>query len=73
MIKMSDHSIIKDQRPIPKQVFIDKRNLYDLEAKAWIRGVSIAKDFNPTERIQIAAKIDDIIEILDEHIKNMED
>lgn len=52
MIEMSDHSIIKDQRHIPKQVFIDKRNLYDLEAKAWIRGASIAKDFNPNEHIK---------------------
>lgn len=59
------------KKPVSKQEFIDIRYRLDKDADESIRGIGVARDLNPTERMEIAAKIDDIVEIFDNHIEKM--
>lgn len=62
-----------EKKPITKKQLIELRNHYDNDANACVRGIGICKDLNPTERMQIAAMLDNIVEVLDKHIKKMDD
>lgn len=56
-----------------KQKFINIRDQIERCADNCVRGMGICKDLNPTERMQVTAMADNIIEVFDEHIKKMDD